>query len=68
MSEKEQKCDVEMVPAEDKAWKLVIKNLSPTCMEALQKILKNLGPAGKRYLLERVQASEEIKRILEEQS
>ena len=31
------KCEVEIVPSEDKGWKLIVKS-SPACEEALQKI------------------------------
>jgi hypothetical protein len=61
-----QKCDVEMVPGEDRAWKLVIRSLTPACEKALRNIYQSLGPAGKRFLLSRIEASPEVKRALEE--
>jgi hypothetical protein len=60
------KCEVELVPSEDKDWKLVMRGSNPACEEALRKIYQNMGPAGKRLLSSRIEASPEVERTPEE--
>jgi len=56
-----------MVPGDDRAWKIKIKNLSPPCERALRNICQNLGPQGRKFLVKRIETSNpEVQRAIAE--
>ena len=61
------KCKVDLTPGKDRSWNLILKEVDPICIEALQDISNKMGTESRKFLDKRlIPGSLQIQEFLEQ--